>query len=747
MAKLTQAEVVRDLFLESSIVSDLQIKEALNLSHDNFAAVLQPLKKAGWKFRRNRYLDQYELLEEGNHEVSIRGPKNREKIASQAEVLEAFNQFEEAIKDMPEDEEEELLDENLEIDIDKIMSDAEIAELEEKVDKENKFSVEDLTNQNKSISESEGVQESLDTLKYDHDGDSLDDISDAEIDEHNSQIEQKNMSPGETEKIPVDLEQYCENDAKLVSPGEALTKAQEVAEDQYQKIYCYVCNKKDAKYTMTYNLKNYLDKPICPQCVEFIKSQKTCVVCKLSFFENDIFYDVKGYENQPVCRECEAKVSVKSKCFTCGEMFLEKDMMKNLSDSYNKPICKTCYEETSSLIKCVVCDKRYPDEHITYSAPGYESEPVCLNCNDQQKLILKENLTKCHKCLELKPRKSLKYDVPHHIGMGICEPCADKILNTFNCEKCGTECYSHNTTKTCPGYEGKPICSKCYPEILKEQLERKKRAKEEAKKQAEQEYLTQQLNKTEYAIELLYRVRQNTLLTGPTGCGKTYLAQKIAKKLDLECVVISVAAGLAQEDLIGKRLPNSTSVFEYFMSEFVRLYKFGGVFVADEMDAADPEIILVLNNALAGDHFTVDSVEVGERKVNRHKDFVMVATTNTLSGADEIHTARQQLDGATLSRFRAGIIEMDYDKEYEKSVISNKEFRDWCWDVRQKIRDNEGLSDKIMDTRFMKDGQKLLDNGATVDFLKTRYFSGWPEDEISAVDNKFLQSKNAVYNK
>ena len=82
MGKKTQAEIVRDLFLESSIVYDKTIKEALNLKHDNYAAVLQPLRKAGWIIQRNSERKCYHLIKKGDMDVSAHGQRKRKYEAA-----------------------------------------------------------------------------------------------------------------------------------------------------------------------------------------------------------------------------------------------------------------------------------------------------------------------------------------------------------------------------------------------------------------------------------------------------------------------------------------------------------------------------------------------------------------------------------------------------------------------------------------------------------------------------------------
>ena len=105
MGKKTQAEIVRDLFLESSIVYDKTIKEALNLKHDNYAAVLQPLRKAGWIIKRNSERKCYHLIKKGDMDVSARGQRKRK--------YEVLKRCDEVTKICAEIEPEDIPDEEI----------------------------------------------------------------------------------------------------------------------------------------------------------------------------------------------------------------------------------------------------------------------------------------------------------------------------------------------------------------------------------------------------------------------------------------------------------------------------------------------------------------------------------------------------------------------------------------------------------------------------------------------------------
>jgi hypothetical protein len=205
----------------------------------------------------------------------------------------------------------------------------------------------------------------------------------------------------------------------------------------------------------------------------------------------------------------------------------------------------------------------------------------------------------------------------------------------------------------------------------------------------------------------LARERKNILLIGPAGCGKTVLAEQVADALSLEFAHVSCSAGTSDGTLLGRLLPTGEGGrFEYHPSEFVRLYEQGGVFLFDEIDAADANVLIVVNAALANDRLAVPS-RIGRPVAVRHPDFVAVAAANTYgTGADRLYVGRNQLDEATLDRFRIGQIELDYDPAIEKRVCPDPHLRGVLQTYRKRAR-KAGLR-RIISTRFLRDAYDML---------------------------------------
>lgn len=151
------------------------------------------------------------------------------------------------------------------------------------------------------------------------------------------------------------------------------------------------------------------------------------------------------------------------------------------------------------------------------------------------------------------------------------------------------------------------------------------------------------------AVSLGYPV----YLYGPAGTGKSYLCKQVAKALGLD--FYSSNAVTQEHKITGWNTADGT----YVPSQFYRAFKYGGLFMLDEMDASIPEVLIILNQAIAN-----GETEFPEGNVKAHPNFRVMGTSNTVGrGADDLYNARSQLDVATLDRFV--FFNIDYDPKIE----------------------------------------------------------------------------------
>lgn len=233
--------------------------------------------------------------------------------------------------------------------------------------------------------------------------------------------------------------------------------------------------------------------------------------------------------------------------------------------------------------------------------------------------------------------------------------------------------------------------------------------------------------------------RINILLVGPTGCGKTHVSKMVAEALGLEFASQSCSAGMSESAFAGWLLPIADGgKFEYVQSEYVRLYENGGVFLFDEIDAADPNTMLFLNQSLANGEFYLPQRHSNPR-VKKHKDFVAIAAANTYgNGATSMYSGRNLMDGATMDRFRMGVVEMDYSDAVE-SKVGSPIIIELAKHIRRIIK-QKNLR-KVFSTRTLIDATKLHSAGWSIDKILNAYLSDWSESDKRIVQGDYDLSK------
>jgi len=231
----------------------------------------------------------------------------------------------------------------------------------------------------------------------------------------------------------------------------------------------------------------------------------------------------------------------------------------------------------------------------------------------------------------------------------------------------------------------------------------------------------------------LASARVPILLVGPAGCGKTYLCAKLAEALSMDFSDQSCSEGMSESVFSGRLLPiGAGGAFQHVASPFMQRYEMGGVMLLDEIDAGDPNLFTYINKAVANDSYTVDQ-RWKKPVVAKHKDFVLVAAANTFgNGASAQYVGRNQLDAATLDRFRVGLIHMDYCRDVE-GTLASPELCSWAWSVRDGIRTHK--LQRIMSTRVIKDlgTMERMYDWKREDWARA-YFADWDASEVRLVE-------------
>lgn len=208
-------------------------------------------------------------------------------------------------------------------------------------------------------------------------------------------------------------------------------------------------------------------------------------------------------------------------------------------------------------------------------------------------------------------------------------------------------------------------------------------------------------------------------LAGPAGSGKNHTVEQIANELGWN---FYFSNSVQQEYKLTGFIDAGGNFHE---TEFYKACTDENdcIFFLDEMDASIPEVLVLLNAAIANGYF-----EFPNGKVNlKHVHFV--AAGNTVgSGADEMYTGRMVLDQATLDRF--AIIDFDYSLNIEMAITkNNSELVSFMRELREESN-SKGIR-ATFSYRCMTMVTKLEKAGMDMEIILTiAVFKGLDKDTI-----------------
>ncbi|HHM8127011.1 TPA: AAA family ATPase [Pseudomonas aeruginosa] len=165
----------------------------------------------------------------------------------------------------------------------------------------------------------------------------------------------------------------------------------------------------------------------------------------------------------------------------------------------------------------------------------------------------------------------------------------------------------------------------------------------------------------------------SALLIGPTGSGKSSLAEQITARLNWPSLTVSAHSRMEMPELTGYNLPVTDPVSGDLNTKFVdgpltKAMRLGFVFVLDEWDTLDPAVTVGLHAVLEGRPLVI--AENNGEVVHPHPNFRFVACGNTKGQGDDsgLHTGTMQQNLASLDRFR--VFEVPYlDEEDEVATL------------------------------------------------------------------------------
>ena len=224
-------------------------------------------------------------------------------------------------------------------------------------------------------------------------------------------------------------------------------------------------------------------------------------------------------------------------------------------------------------------------------------------------------------------------------------------------------------------------------------------------------------------------------LTGKAGTGKNVICKQVAEALGLDFYFTNAVT--QEYKLTGFIDANG----KYQETQFYKAFTKGGVFFLDEMDGSIPEVLIILNAAIANRYF---DFPIG--KVEAHPNFRIIAAGNTLgTGADNNYTGRYCLDRASLDRF--ALINIDYSPKIEKAMaLNNMDLVNFAHAFR-KATDSMGI-ECLFSYRTINRIAKLEQVFSNLkEVIQISLLKGMDVDDLNIINKELAKDKELKGNK
>lgn len=183
-------------------------------------------------------------------------------------------------------------------------------------------------------------------------------------------------------------------------------------------------------------------------------------------------------------------------------------------------------------------------------------------------------------------------------------------------------------------------------------------------------------------VALALEFNEPIMLYGHAGVGKTSIFRYACRNTNRRLVRVQHTAETQEHKIIGQMQVKKSfdehgkaySFTEFQLGDLPLAMKNGWVYLADEIDRAQPEVLSAYQSVLEGQPLHLPEADEENRIIIPHPDFRFVATGNSNGMGDEtgIHRAVQRQDAATFERFSI-VMQLNYlDKADEVLMLKEK---------------------------------------------------------------------------
>lgn len=167
------------------------------------------------------------------------------------------------------------------------------------------------------------------------------------------------------------------------------------------------------------------------------------------------------------------------------------------------------------------------------------------------------------------------------------------------------------------------------------------------------------------SVAIVTAKKMPCLLVGETGTGKTSIVRHLAHNTNNAFVRVNHNGGTSVEDIVGRYIINTKGETEWVDGVLIEAMKNGYWYLADEINAASPEVNFIYH-ALLDDDAKVVLVEKGHEVVVPHPNFRFFGAMNP----PQDYAGTKELNKALLSRFAVVTVDFPPPKTEIKILVN-----------------------------------------------------------------------------
>lgn len=216
--------------------------------------------------------------------------------------------------------------------------------------------------------------------------------------------------------------------------------------------------------------------------------------------------------------------------------------------------------------------------------------------------------------------------------------------------------------------------------------------------------------------------KQNVLIEGPTGPGKTSAVMAYAAKAKRPFYAVPSNIGIEPSQLFGKFIPDGEGGFKWVDGPVTKIVREGGVLLINEVNFI-PERVATVLFGLLDKRRQISLLDHEAETIDAHEDLLIVADMNPE------YEGTRPLNKAFRNRFAVQLW-WDYDPAVEKKLIKSESLRGFAGQVRDEAA--KGTYETPISTNMLMEFERIA-LGLDLDFAKMNFINHFASDERGAI--------------